>query len=298
LEDHHVARYALVEGSNMSSENSASFPDAVRELYEAFPFPGSQHYADSASEIVAELRRLQVLSGSWLDLGCGTGELLLGFARAVPEMNFIGVDFSAASLSMARALPMSTELTNVVFDHADILDPKWGHGGYDVVSAMGSLHHLQDPADGFRQAARALKPGGLFVFHYYGAHGRYARKLDQEMVRLIASNAFTLHEGIDIARKLFQPKILLNGDAMPEQWIADQYVHPRERAFRADELYDLLKELHIDWLYWMWVAQTPAELISDEGLRERVRTLPERSRLLLLDLLLRREHNVWIGRKR
>ena len=61
---------------------------------------------------------------------------------------------------------------------------------------------------------------------------------------------------------------------------------------------ELLDGLGLEMVHWMWVPQTPEGVIADETLHDRSRTLSRREQIVLLDLLLRREHNIWIARKR
>ena len=122
-----------------------------------------------------------------------------------------------------------------LLERGDILDGNWIASSYDVISAMGSLHHLTRPLDGFRLVSDALEAGGIFVFHYYGSYGRYARRLDQEAVRLLSPDSGDFTDRVEVARRLFKPIIKLTGDSMPAQWIVDQYAHPCEQSSTASE---------------------------------------------------------------
>ena len=64
-------------------------PDPVRAMYEALPFPSRRlDHVEYAEFLVASLERHAApMTGTWLDLGCGTGELLAAFAvHANPEV--------------------------------------------------------------------------------------------------------------------------------------------------------------------------------------------------------------------
>jgi SAM-dependent methyltransferase len=47
-----------------------------------------------------------------------------------------------------------------------------GSGGFDVVVSVGVLHHLHDPAEGFRQVRRIVAANGLLLCYMYSRHGR------------------------------------------------------------------------------------------------------------------------------
>src|SRR5262245_26782708 len=154
---------------------------AMRAMYERLPFPQRDgDHARYADVVVDAVRRHGAgRTGSWLDIGCGTGELLVGIARACPAMSVRGFDYSQASVALARERIARSGLRNVAADSGDATDPAWADASRDVVSALGSIHHLADPEVGFANAAGALRPGGVFALYFYGAHGRRERTLQQ-----------------------------------------------------------------------------------------------------------------------
>jgi SAM-dependent methyltransferase len=102
---------------------------------------------------------------SFVDLGCGTGELILGLARARPHWRLAGVDGSAGMLAVARDKPGAArvEWARSALDALIVPAPRFDAAGcfYDT------LNHLLDVASlraTFRGVAGALVPGGLFVF--------------------------------------------------------------------------------------------------------------------------------------
>jgi ubiquinone/menaquinone biosynthesis C-methylase UbiE len=104
-----------------------------------------------------------------LDLGTGTGrimELLAGRATRA-----VGVDASAAMLSVARARLDRAGLKNVQLRHGDIYALPVERNAYDVVVIHQVLHYLDDPARAVREAARALRPGGRLVVADFAPHG-------------------------------------------------------------------------------------------------------------------------------
>ena len=128
-----------------------------------------EHYLQLVTSEVLGYARLQDAVGAAttgldvhriLDLATGTGVTAQHVALRHPHANLVGIDESAAMLDFARrALP-----------DADLrvarLQDELPGGPFDlVVSALG-IHHLDAPgkADLFVRVARALSPGGRFVF--------------------------------------------------------------------------------------------------------------------------------------
>jgi SAM-dependent methyltransferase len=93
-------------------------------------------------------------SDSWLDLGCGTGELLrLGrdhFTRVS------GCDPAAAMLECCRDLDVRPQQSPIRVPFED--------ASFDLITAVCVYHHLEleERLPLTRDAARALKPGGVF----------------------------------------------------------------------------------------------------------------------------------------
>jgi tRNA (cmo5U34)-methyltransferase len=97
----------------------------------------------------------------WLDLGTGTGEVVVRVLRRHPSARVIGVDVNPAMLRAARTRLEGFEADLRV---ADLVDPL-PEGPFDLVTSALAIHHLEGPekADLFARIADVLRPGGRFV---------------------------------------------------------------------------------------------------------------------------------------
>ena len=104
--------------------------------------------------------------GSFVDLGCGTGELLLGLHRAHPGWRLVGVDGSAAMLDVARAKPGATRVQWIL--GAMTAPPAVAPPPFDAAGCFyDALNHLTSAAElhaATRAVAGLLRPGGLYIF--------------------------------------------------------------------------------------------------------------------------------------
>lgn len=102
---------------------------------------------------------------SYLDMGCGTGELTVGFARLGVRC-ITGVDFLARSIAVAkRNARLAGVEDRVTFVCADLHE--WRPPGkFDVLLSFDALEHVHDPAAFLARMADFLEPGGMAVLSF------------------------------------------------------------------------------------------------------------------------------------
>jgi SAM-dependent methyltransferase len=110
-------------------------------------------------------RHVRGSARSFVDLGCGTGDLLLGLQRARPDWRLVGTDGSAGMLAVARSKPGAARIDWVRSALGGLRLPA---PAFDAAGSFyDTLNHLPDAAAlaaVFSAVAAALAPGGLFVF--------------------------------------------------------------------------------------------------------------------------------------
>jgi SAM-dependent methyltransferase len=165
--------------------------------------------AQSAADLVLdELRRSGLVSGTVVDLGCGSGIL----ARAVSEAGYgvVGVDLSPDMVALARAQAPLAEITTGSA-HDAVIPPAV------AVSAVGEvLNYATDARAGLEalatlaeRVAAALAPGGLFLFDVAmpGRHGPATRRTvfhdreDWSLVNAVDEHDHTLDRRIVVFRR-------------------------------------------------------------------------------------------------
>jgi len=94
-----------------------------------------------------------------LDVGCGTGELLVRLAARYPEASLAGLDAVPAMLEVARAkLSAQVDLRE---GWANELP--WEDGSFDVVVSCNMFHFITHPVEAIGEMERVLRPGGRMV---------------------------------------------------------------------------------------------------------------------------------------
>jgi 2-polyprenyl-3-methyl-5-hydroxy-6-metoxy-1,4-benzoquinol methylase len=100
------------------------------------------------------------------DVGCGHGASTIAMARAYPHSTFVGFDYHAASVDVARRRAAEAGVNDrVTFEVADAaaFPGPVDSDGYDLVTFFDCLHDLGDPLGAARNAGRQLAPGGTLM---------------------------------------------------------------------------------------------------------------------------------------
>ena len=111
------------------------------------------------AEMTAKLgeRRCRIL-----DVGCGAGFLANHLGALGHDVT--GLDLSDDALAVAaRHDPRHT----VRYQRGDALNLPFANASFDVVCAMDFLEHVESPEHAIAEAARVLRPSGLFFFHTF-----------------------------------------------------------------------------------------------------------------------------------
>lgn len=149
-------------------------PGVNNDIYEAL---GDRWY-NAQDDPVALLRAESKLRNPWvaeeislalaphgcavLDIGCGGGFLSNHLASRGHRVT--GLDASHDALAVAARHDRSG---SVHYQHGDALDLPFADASFDVVCAMDFLEHVERPDRVVAEAARVLKPSGLFFFHTF-----------------------------------------------------------------------------------------------------------------------------------
>jgi len=132
---------------------------------------------------VLQIAKERTRVDSFLDVGCGTGELVC--EAAANGIRATGVDYAPEMIKLASKKAQDEGIKRAAFTCSSIFEYALESGTYDLISANGfieyiSLRELHDLLD---LAVKALAPGGSFVV---GSRNR--------LFNLVAMNAYTLEE--------------------------------------------------------------------------------------------------------
>jgi len=159
-----------------SEEKARQISDAVRDQYEANPYPRWRAPASRQRVSIAQhLAALGAPQAEPLDVlvaGCGTGFEPIDLARMDPALRITALDLSAASLAYGKRMAGALGVENVRFVQGDILDAARLDQSFGLVNCTGVLHHMEDPEQGLAALAGVLEPGGVLRLALYSERAR------------------------------------------------------------------------------------------------------------------------------
>jgi SAM-dependent methyltransferase len=143
--------------------------------------------------------------------GCGTGQQVVQAALQYgPNARILALDLSAASLGYAARMADSFGVKNVEFARADLetfasTEAQFA-GRFQLIEAVGVLHHMAEPFAGWRALLRCLAPNGLMRIGLYSAVAR------RNLTALQSDRAYPGPGCDDQALRAFRQNLLVRQD--------------------------------------------------------------------------------------
>jgi tetratricopeptide (TPR) repeat protein/2-polyprenyl-3-methyl-5-hydroxy-6-metoxy-1,4-benzoquinol methylase len=190
---------ALRAGIKCLTSITHGVSEKVRNQYEQNPYPRwvKLPIHDRPLRFNEELRRTLPLAGftpmrddshpEVLIAGCGTGSQSILATQRFRGVRLLAVDLSLSSISYALRKTQELGITNIEYAQADILQLGDITRTFDVIAAVGVLHHLADPFLGWRTLLSRLRPGG---FMNLGLYSQLARRHVVKAREFIAARGY------------------------------------------------------------------------------------------------------------
>jgi len=118
-----------------------------------------------------------------LDVGCGGGKTINKLAALANAGKVFGLDYSDASLAVARKLnAIQIEQGQVEIHEGSVLNLPFQTGTFDLVTAVETHFWWTDIPAGMREVLRVLRPGGTFLIIaeiYKGAQAKMTKMVEK-----------------------------------------------------------------------------------------------------------------------
>ncbi len=215
-----LAEQALRAGIERLTPVTSGVAAAVRDQYEQNPYPRwvRMQMPPEGLHFNAELRRALPFARftplpddrapEVLVAGCGTGSDAILVAQRFRGARVLAIDLSLGSLAYAKRKTRELGLTHIDYAQADILRLGNVARTFDVIGAVGVLHHLADPFEGWRILLSRLRPGGFMCL---GLYSQIARRPAVRVREFVAARGYT--SSADDIRRFRQDVIAENASA-------------------------------------------------------------------------------------
>ena len=139
----------------------AKFAGSIPELYDRYL--GQLLFAPYANDLTRRLSALQ--RGTLVEVAAGTGIVTRALRAALPaDVRIIATDLNEAMLKVAASRVSEPTVT---FQQADAQKLPFADASADAIVCQFGIMFMPDKGAAYREAARVLAPGGLFVFNVW-----------------------------------------------------------------------------------------------------------------------------------
>jgi cyclopropane fatty-acyl-phospholipid synthase-like methyltransferase len=136
-------------------------PELMDEQDQAAAYAAAD-WSEAHDKVPAHFRQRfpEFAAGRVIDLGCGTADVTIRFARAYPDVTILGVDGSETMLSFGRRAVRDAGLgSRITLEKRHLPDPGIETRTFDALISNSLLHHFADPVVFWCTAAQSVKPG-------------------------------------------------------------------------------------------------------------------------------------------
>jgi len=103
-------------------------------------------------------------NGKLVDIGCGSGNVIIQIAKKFPNLDLIGVEISSEILELAKKRAFETKLNEKIdFKNGSVEKLPFPDNSIDFMLSTLSLHHWQEPTRALKEIYRVLKINGIIL---------------------------------------------------------------------------------------------------------------------------------------
>lgn len=163
--------------------------------------------------------------GNILDIGTGSGSLIIKLAKTFPNSYLTGIDYWGGNWEYSKAQCQQNAEIEGVFDRIDFLKASasalpFNDDEFDVIVSCLTFHEVKDQSNKtevIKEALRVLRPGGEFVFLDLFMDEKIFGD-QSELLNVLKKHGESELNSYKLANEMKLPKLLLNkkvlGNAM------------------------------------------------------------------------------------
>lgn len=187
------AQYVSILG-NVEDEILACFKNGGGVPYERYPRFHEVMAEDSAQSVMSTLEShvVPLIPGldeqletgiQVLDVGCGSGRIMIRLAELYPASRFTGLDLSVEAIGYARAEAVSKSLNNVDFVARDLSDFNTTAelASFDFITTFDAVHDQAQPLNVLKGIYQALKDDGVYLMQDIKGSSHVHKNMDHPL---------------------------------------------------------------------------------------------------------------------
>jgi ubiquinone/menaquinone biosynthesis C-methylase UbiE len=135
-----------------------------QELAEYYNLKAKRYMRFPCQRVLKRVLAKGIEKGRAIDVGTGPGIFPIFISKAIPGIQFKGIDLSPVMVDLARRNAIEEGLNHrIKFEVGSAYSLPVEDHSLDLVLCINTIHHLDRPVDFFNEVARSLKEGGGFV---------------------------------------------------------------------------------------------------------------------------------------
>jgi ubiquinone/menaquinone biosynthesis C-methylase UbiE len=135
-----------------------------QELAEYYNRMAGRYMAFPCRRVLKRIVAKGIETGRAIDVGTGPGIFPIFMTKAIPGIQFKGIDLSPIMVDLAKRNAREEGIADrIEFEVGSAYSLPVEDRSLDLVLCINTLHHLESPVDFFNEVARSLKEEGAFV---------------------------------------------------------------------------------------------------------------------------------------
>lgn len=179
-------------------------------MYRAFSYDGKRQMSKQIIDGVSSYVKVPD-GGKGLDVGCGSGALIIACAKRNPNAQFVGIDrwgkeYASFSKDLCESNAKAEGVSNVSFHQGDATKLDFEDETFDAMTSNYVYHNIpsRDRQAILLESLRTLKKGGTFAIHDIMSKGKYGDM--QSFVEKLKAMGYEEVRLVDTTNGMFMTK--------------------------------------------------------------------------------------------
>ena len=176
-----------------------------------------------------------------LDVGCGSGRIVVQLAQLFPKSTFRGFDLSPEAIREARSHAEAGGVRNASFEERDLSDfhETAEPDAFDLITTFDAVHDQARPLNVLRGVHRSLHPGGVYLMQDIKGSSHVEKNMEHPIGTFLYAISCMHCMTVSLAQ---------GGEGLGAMWGEEKTREYLERAgFRSVDKRELAHDIQNNW---------------------------------------------------